>query len=429
MRAHELYEEERMKMDSPEFKKLLTPALLKLGKLYAKHGKDLRIVGGAVRDLVLGKEPKDIDLASDATPAQSITILMGVDIETTEKWFDVFADSPNDLGDAVQMLGTHNGIHIVPTGLQHGTITAIVDGEEFEITTLRIDTEHTGRHATVQYTKDWEQDAERRDLTFNAMSLDLDGTLYDYHGGLEDLKASKAKFVGDASSRMTEDYLRILRYFRFQGRTAKPSFDADTLEAIRKNASGLKQISGERIWMEMQKILEGDHTIELLKRMVETGVDEAIGLPMGNLKELTRAKKHIQAAPALLVALLKNEADVNNLTAKWKLSAIEREIMRFIVVNRDKPFNLDVATRLWTDPKVNDLHVRILAYYLGDHAIANELKNKDKPVFPVSGKDLIQSGIKPGPEMGKILKNLEQKWKDDGYKMSKEDLLKWSKVV
>ncbi len=394
MRAFELYEETRMKMDSPEFKKLLTPGLLSLGKLYTKNGKDLRIVGGAVRDLVLGKDPKDIDLASDATPQESL-----------------------------EMLKTA-GVRVIETGIQHGTITAVIDGEDFEITTLRIDTEHTGRHATVEFTKDWKVDAERRDLTFNAMSLELDGTLYDYFGGLEDLKAEKAKFVGDAGSRMTEDYLRILRYFRFQGRTATPNFDKDTLEAIKKNAPGLKQISGERVWMEMRKILEGDHTVELLKKMVETGVDKAIGLPMGNFKELARAKEHIDSGPALLSALLKDEADVNNLTAKWKLSAAERDLVRFIVVNRDQPFNLDSATRMWTDLKIKDVFVRMLAYYLGEHAIADELKSKKKPVFPVTGKDLIGAGVKPGPDMGKILKKLERKWKDDGYKMSKEELLK-----
>lgn len=399
MRAFELYEETRMKMDSPEFKKLLTPGLLKLGELYAKNGKDLRIVGGAVRDLVLGRVPKDIDLASDATPQESLEMLKSA------------------------------GVRVIETGIQHGTITAVIDGEDFEITTLRIDTEHTGRHATVEFTKDWKQDAERRDLTFNAMSLELDGTLYDYFGGIEDLKSETAKFVGDAGSRMIEDYLRILRYFRFQGRTAKPNFDKDTLEAIKKNASGLNQISGERIWMELEKILTGDHTVELLKKMVETGVDKHIGLPMGNFKELARAKDNIDSGPALLSALLKDEADVNNLTAKWKLSAAERELVRFIVVNRNQPFNLESAQRMWTDPKIKDNFVLILAHYLGEHAIANELQSKKKPVFPVTGKDLIQSGIKPGPEMGKILKKLETKWKDDGYKMTKNELLKWSKVV
>lgn len=399
MRAFELYEEKRMRMDSPEFKKLLTPALLSLGKLYKKNGKDLRIVGGAVRDLVLKKDPKDIDLASDATPEESLAMLKGA------------------------------GIRVIETGIQHGTITAVVNGEDFEITTLRIDTEHTGRHATVEYTKDWKTDAERRDLTFNAMSLDLDGILYDYFGGIEDLKSETAKFVGDAGTRMKEDYLRILRYFRFQGRTNKPNFDKETLAAIKHNASGLKQISGERIWMELEKILTGDHTVELLKKMVETGVDKNIGLPMGNFKELIRVKKHIASGPALLSALLKDEADVNNLTAKWKLSADERELIRFIVINRNQPFNLDTAMKMWTDLKIKDEFVLTLAYYLGNHVVADELQGKEKPVFPVTGKDLIQSGIKPGPEMGKILKNLETKWKDDGYKMTKDELLKWSKLV
>ena len=398
MRAYELYEEERRKIDSPEFKKLLTPALLKLGKLYAKNGKDLRIVGGAVRDLVLKKEPKDIDLASDATPQESLEMLQQA------------------------------GIKVIETGIQHGTITAVVGGEDFEITTLRNDTEHTGRHATVEFTKDWKQDAERRDLTFNAMSLDLDGTLYDYFGGIKDLKAGVAKFVGDAGSRMIEDYLRILRYFRFQGRTSKPNFDKETLKSIKKNAPGLEQISGERIWMEMRKILEGDHTIELLKKMVETGVDQAIGLPMGNFSELARAKKHINSGPVLLSALLKDEADVNNLTAKWKLSAAERELIRFIVVNRNVPFNSESAMRMWTDPKIQDVFVRMLAYYLGKADIAKELKSQKKPVFPVSGQDLIDAGREPGPDMGKMLKKLEQQWKDDGYKMSKEELLKWGEV-
>ena len=398
MRAYELYEEVRKEIDSPEFKKLLTTPLRALGKLYAKNGKDLRIVGGAVRDLVLGKEPKDIDLASDATPQESLAMLQQA------------------------------GIKVIETGIQHGTITAVIGGEDFEITTLRIDTEHTGRHATVEFTKDWKQDAERRDLTFNAMSLDFNGTLYDYFGGLEDLKSEKAKFVGDPGSRMEEDYLRILRYFRFQGRTASPNFDTDTLEAIKQNAYGLEQISGERIWMEMRKILEGDHTVALLKKMVETGVDQAIGLPMGNFTELARAKKYINSGPALLSALLKDEADVNNLTAKWKLSAAERELIRFIVVNRNVPFNSESALRMWTDPKIQDVFVRMLAYYLGKADIAKELKGQKKPVFPVKGQDLIDVGMEPGPDMGKMLEKLEKQWKDDGYKMSKEELLKWGEV-
>lgn len=399
MRAVELlFEEEQRKIDTPEFRALLTPGLSKLGALYGQRGKDLRIVGGAVRDLLLGKTAKDIDLASDALPQESLELLKRAGIRTIE------------------------------TGLQHGTITAIVDGEEYEITTLRIDTEHTGRHATVEFTKDWSKDAERRDLTFNAMSLDLSGTLYDYFGGEEDLKKGKAQFVGSADERIKEDYLRILRYFRFKGRLEQPKFDKETLEAIANNAKGLEQISGERIWMEFRKILEGDHTVKILKKMVATGVDNYINLPMGDFKEFSRAKKTLNMAPALLAALLKNEAEVDSIVANWKMSAVERELTRFIVINRDKPFNLESATAMWTDPKIKDVFVRILAYYLGEPSIAQELKTKKKPVFPVSGKDLMALGMKAGPEMGTILKQLNQHWKETGYTMSKEELLQWGKI-
>ena len=386
-------------MDSPEFQELLTPGLLKVEKVYQQAGKDLRIVGGAVRDLVLGKKPKDIDLASDATPEQSLKMLADAGIKTIE------------------------------TGIEHGTITAIADGEEFEITTLRIDTEQTGRHATVQFTKSWEKDAERRDLTFNAMSLDLDGTLYDYHGGLEDLKADKAKFVGDAGKRMEEDYLRILRYFRFQGRTASPNFDKDTVASIKDNAAGLQKISGERIWMEMAKILSGDHTKSILDVMKITDVDENIGLPMDNTSIVEKVKQNTENPSTILASLLKDEADVDRLAGKWKFSSPERELMRFIVVNRDKPFNLESAKVMWTNPKMKKDYIAELAYYLGQPGVIDTLENWKVESFPVTGKDLMAAGIKSGPDMGRILKALSDKWKETGYQMSKEELLKWVKVV
>lgn len=399
MRAYELTEEVRAKMDSPEFQELLTPGLKKIDGIYKKAGKDLRIVGGAVRDLVLGKKPKDIDLASDALPQESLKMLNTAGIKTIE------------------------------TGIEHGTITAIADGEEFEITTLRVDTEHTGRHATVQFTKSWEKDSERRDLTFNSMSLDLDGTLYDYHGGLEDLKADKAKFVGDAGQRMGEDYLRILRYFRFQGRTASPNFDKETVAAIKDNSKGLKKISGERIWMEMAKILSGDHTKAILDMMKVTDVDENIGLPMDNTSIVEKVKQHTENPSTILVSLLKDELDANRLAAHWKFSSPERDLMHFIVVNREKTFNLESAKVMWTNPKVKKDHIAELAYYLGQPGVIEALENWKVSPFPVTGKDLIDAGIKAGPEMGRILKALSDKWKETGYQMSKEKLLRWSKVV
>lgn len=394
MRASELYEEKKQKFDSPEFKKMLTPGLLKLGQIYRSAGKDLRIVGGAVRDLILGKEPKDIDLASDATPDETLALMK------------------------------NNGIKVIETGLQHGTITAVIGGEDYEITTLRIDAETDGRHARVEFTRDWRQDAERRDLTFNAMSLDLDGNLYDYFGGLEDLKNGTAKFVGSAETRMQEDYLRILRYFRFQGRTSKPNWDKETLKAIQANADGLKQISGERIWMEMQKILQGNHSHEILEVMHQLGVDQYIGLDLSKVhKEFDRVRGHMDNREALLVALLDDEADILRVAQKWKLSAQSRELMRFIANNRDKPFDRNVAMDMWTNPKIPDVYVRILARYLGKYDIAKMLKTGKPPVFPIKGQDLIDQGMKPGPEIGRTMRELEQLWKQTGYKMSREELL------
>ncbi len=395
MRAYDLTEETKKVLKTPEFKALLTPGLLKLGELYKKNRKVLRIVGGAVRDLILSKKPKDIDLASDATPEESLKMLHGA------------------------------GIKVIETGLQHGTLTAVVDGEEYEITTLRIDTEQTGRHATVQFTKDWKQDAERRDLTFNAMSLELDGTLYDYFGGLEDLQASKAKFVGTADERIKEDYLRILRYFRFQGRTSRPDWDAETLGAIERNAKGLEQISGERMWMELSKILSGNHTAEILKKIQETGVDLYIGLPpFHDEKLLDRVKKHTENPATILASFIADTSDVDTLMTRWKFSAPERDLMKFIVASKRGRFDSKAAKQMWTSPKIKNEYVLELAAYFGRDDIINELKAWKAPVFPVTGNDLISIGTKPGPEMGKILSVLEAKWKESDYTLSKEELLK-----
>jgi len=172
-----LYEVDRPKLDVSS---LRTPAVMQLNKAMIRAGHEVRIVGGAVRDLVLGKDPKDIDMATDATPDEMMKI------------FD------------------QAGIRYEPTGLQHGTLTVILDGEPIEITTLRIDKETDGRHAEVEFTRDWKVDAERRDLTFNAMSVDLDGNLYDYFGGVEDLKILNAL---NLSAMLVHEWMKIFCVF------------------------------------------------------------------------------------------------------------------------------------------------------------------------------------------------------------------------
>ena len=232
------------------FQNLLTEELMTVANAFIEKGHHIRIIGGAVRDLLLSRHiPKDIDLAVTATPDEMIEIFK------------------------------ENKIRYIETGLQHGTLTAHINGHNYEITTLRIDTEHDGRRAVVEFTNDWKLDAERRDLTINAMSLDFDGNLHDYFGGVDDLKSKKVRFVGDPEKRIKEDFLRILRYFRFYGRISENADDHEktTLEVIRKCAPGLKNIAVERVWVELAKIITAKFAPSLLKLMYELGVAENIG--------------------------------------------------------------------------------------------------------------------------------------------------------
>ena len=232
------------RLDTQSFRDLLTPDLLQLESLFRSRGYTFRMVGGVVRDLLLGLSPKDVDISTECTP------------------------------DAMIKLFQENGIRYIPTGIAHGTVTVHVDSADYEITTLRLDRVTDGRHAVVEFTKDWREDAERRDLTINAMSLEFDGTLYDYFDGQKHLSEKKIMFVGDARRRIREDFLRILRYFRFYGRIA-PSPDLhypDTLEAIRETAQGLQQVSAERVWLEMKKILPGKQCPHLLRTMYSLDV-------------------------------------------------------------------------------------------------------------------------------------------------------------
>ena len=233
------------------FRELLTGELLTVVNAFIERGHEVRIVGGAVRDILLSRHlPKDIDLATTATPDEMIA---------------VFRESE---------------IRYIETGLEHGTLTAHLNGHNFEITTLRIDTQHDGRRAVVEFTNDWRLDAERRDLTINAMSIDFDGNLFDYFGGVEDLKAKHVRFVGDAEKRIKEDYLRILRYFRFYGRISETSSDHVqlTLDIIGKCSSGLRNVAVERVWTELSRILIANFAPSLLKLMYELGVAENIGI-------------------------------------------------------------------------------------------------------------------------------------------------------
>ncbi|XP_059800341.1 CCA tRNA nucleotidyltransferase 1, mitochondrial [Hypanus sabinus] len=403
-----------MQLKTVEFESLFTDGLKCVAELFGKNNHELRIAGGAVRDLLSGKQPEDVDFATTATP---------------EHMKDLFQAA------GIRMINNK--------GEKHGTITARVHNQNFEITTLRVDVATDGRHAEVEFTTDWQTDAERRDLTINSMFLGLDGTLYDYFNGYEDLKNKKVRFVGDPAQRIQEDYLRIMRYFRFYGKIAKELGDHDpkTLKSIKQHAKGMAGISGERIWFELKKTLVGNHIAHLVSLMYELDVAQYIGLPVinGNLGELNRVCKNVQhhcpKPMTVLSALFRTQDDVLRLDLRLKISKEEKQLGLFLVKHRRDLIKSDGSDPLKPyrdfiiDSREPDMQNKVceLLKYQGEEKLLKEMEQWSIPRFPVSGHDLRRIGIVSGKEIGTMLQELRDKWKQSGYLMDKEELLSFVK--
>lgn len=373
------YNEEKMNVQS-----VLNKDLQQLDSVFDKAGFEIRIVGGAVRDIALGKTPKDIDLATDATPNEM------------ERLFD------------------SAGIKHKPTGIEYGTISAIMNGVPYEITTLRADVETDGRRADVKFVRSWQEDAKRRDLTYNAMSMDFDGNLYDYYGGMDDLQDRVSRFVGDPAERIKEDYLRILRYFRFQGKLDSPRFSKQTIGAIKDNVQGLSKVSAERVWQEMGKLLSGQNIAQILSFMDRADVSKQINLPTANAKSVVDN----QDALVNLARLV----DDSSLAKRWKMSNDETATLDFLVKNKNKKLNREMVQNFIADGVDRNMLAR-LAKLQGSDDMDLLIKRFDPGKFPVTGDDLIAKGMKPGPELGKKLADLRNKWKQSDFKATKKDLI------
>ena len=363
----------------------ITAELKKLNDIFNKNRREIRIVGGAVRDLALNKSPKDIDLATDATP------------------------------DEMQRMFDSAGVRHIPTGIEHGTITAVINGQEFEITTLRADVETDGRRAEVEFVRSWEEDAKRRDLTYNAMSMDFEGNLYDYHGGMDDLQNKVTRFVGDPAERIKEDYLRTLRYFRFQGRLDKPTFDKETMSAIANNTDGLKQLSVERVWMEMGKILGGSNIQQILNAMQETGVLGAIGLnakPSQNLMD--------GGDPIINLARITDDESIG---LRWKMSNEEKGKLGFLISQKGQTHDKKWYTDMMADG-FDRTQLDALARYNNQDDMIAYVKSFKAPDFPVDGNDLMKLGHERGPKIGQTLNALRAQWKAGNFSANKDELLK-----
>ncbi len=356
-------------MTRPEF--LEDPALTRVWDALP----DARVVGGAVRDTLAGRPVADIDMATPQAPVHVMVALKRA------------------------------GLKVVPTGIAHGTVTAVADGRPFEITTLRRDVETDGRHAVVAFTEDWQIDASRRDFTINAMSMARDGTIYDYFDGIADARAGRIRFVGDPAIRIAEDYLRILRFFRFYARYARVPPDPATLDALRAGIPGLAHLSVERVWMELRRILAApapDEAVELMQRL---GILAAILPEAGLLPRLAK----LPPDPILRLAAMLT-GDPLPVATRLKMSHEDRDrLVRLAATPTPGGTDADLR-RLLADHLPQDLIDRTWLDDLPD--VRTRLTGMARPVFPLEGRHVVAMGIPSGPRVGALLRDVRQWWMD-----------------
>jgi poly(A) polymerase len=363
-----------------------------------------RFVGGAVRNALLGLPVADIDIATPLTPDQVME----------------------------QLKAAH--IHSVPTGIDHGTITAVVGGKPFEITTLRRDVATDGRHAVVAFSDDWAEDARRRDFTMNALYASSDGEVFDAVGGVADLQSGRVRFVGDAATRIAEDYLRILRLFRFHAWYGKGEIDGEALRAAAAEKAGLSGLSGERVQKEMLRLLEAGDPVPALRVMAATGILADILPGMLLLSRLERLVKidtdnFFAPDPLLrLAALLPQDIDAARAIAqKLRLSNAQstrltdvagatekivsylsiKEVRKLLYRLGPARFKDRVFLRWAEDPKESN--------FIQWRALLALADAWERPRFPLTGGNVMAAGVPEGPLVGRILGEVEEWWIDSDF--------------
>ncbi len=376
-------------------------------------GGEARVAGGAVRNALIGEPVTDVDIATTHTP------------------------------DRVTELARAADLHVHPTGLDHGTVTVAVDGgghgRTFEVTTLRVDVETFGRKANVQYTDDWTEDAKRRDFTINALYCDGRGRVFDPLGGYPDLKRRKVKFVGDPKARIAEDYLRILRFFRFHATYGKGIPDRPGLQACVALKEGLAQLSGERVRAEFLKLLVAPGAVSAVKTMARHGILPLIVPGPADLKTFQRMVE-LDAAHAL---------PADPLLRLLALAPLPAETLkeRFRLANADAKRLAAVENASAVAPGFRDLERKIALYHAGSDIFGDAVRlawSRAKPdaypdsawqalmafgsgwaipSFPVTGADLLARGFTTGPKLGHALRMLEDWWAASGFPDSKDEIL------
>jgi poly(A) polymerase len=376
--------------------------------LEAAQAGSARFVGGCVRNALLGEPVADVDIATQLTP------------------------------DRVEQVMRAAGIAVHPTGIEHGTLTVVADHLPFEVTTLRRDVETDGRRAVVAFTQDWAEDAQRRDFRMNALYADRDGVVYDpTGGGLDDVAARRIVFVGDPETRIREDYLRILRFFRFQAWYAREAPDAAGLDACARLRAGLAGISAERIWIETKKLLAAPQPMPALRAMQASGVlaqlfPEANGLGLVERLVVLEQAEGLPVDPMLrfLALFWQDAAAVRSASDRLRMSNEERlrlnaaaedgttlngasgEQVRAAIYRSGVQVVMDRAALDWAGSGV--------AHWKG---VLAEAQNWSPRTMPLAGADLLAVGFAPGPAMGQALKWAEEAWIASDFTLDRDVLL------
>jgi poly(A) polymerase/tRNA nucleotidyltransferase (CCA-adding enzyme) len=396
------------------------PQLQKLLAVLSADGEEARIAGGAVRNVLLGEPVADVDIATTNLPDETVRRAEAAGFKT------------------------------VPTGAEHGTITVISGGKPFEVTTLRADVETDGRRAKVLFGRDWKADAERRDFTINALYANADGSVIDLVGGLADLESRTLRFIGDAETRIREDYLRILRFFRFFAWYGKGRPDAEGLKACARLKDGIARLSAERVWSELKRLLSAPDPSRALLWMRQAGVLTA-ALPESEkwgidaIHALVRAEGDLgwQADPLLRLEsivppdaarmktlgdrLRLSNAETERLvqwaaTAKIEPTVTEGELARRLYRGdvegtRDR-LRLDLASARGRAEQDDKALIEAGGYF----RLLGFAGKWQKPEFPLRGGDLSPLGVE-GAALGSLLKALEREWVDSGFSLERDALL------
>ena len=359
---------------------------------------EVRLVGGAVRDILSGIPPKDYDFSTTCLP-------------------EIVMEKCRDAGAKAQ-----------PTGLQHGTVTIITHEGVSEVTTLRVDEFADGRWAEVKFTDDWQKDAARRDFTINAMSMDFNGDIYDYYGGERDIATGQVRFVGDAGERIREDYLRIMRYFRFAGRVNGFPFEVKTLDAIKENMIGINKISGERIANELGKIVDCFNKNGVMFAMNDVGLMNKIRIPfrIAEMWDFTRNNNARSPFELILASFFRSTEEVDYFYERVRITGAQKKLISLIVENKERGLIKSELVRMIETGFDRSVLLKI-AKFQDDLEAVYMLHDDNLPKFPVTQGEISFNPNIPKRNIKKVYLQLLEEWINSNYKLTKEELL-WKQL-